>query len=103
MRLLVNGAEAEASARAAVGDAAELVPARYGDIWLRDTGPIFARTHVGRVALRFATNSWGGKYDLPDDATVGDDIARARRHARPAASTSCWRAAPSTTTARARC
>ena len=22
------------------------------------------------------TNSWGGKYDLPDDATVGDDIAR---------------------------
>jgi agmatine deiminase len=28
------------------------------------------------VALRFATNSWGGKYDLPDDATVGDDIAR---------------------------
>ena len=33
-------------------------------------------THVGRVALRFKTNSWGGKYDLPDDATVGDDIAR---------------------------
>ena len=28
------------------------------------------------VALRFTTNSWGGKYDLPDDATVGDDIAR---------------------------
>ncbi len=43
VRLLVNGAEAEASARAAVGDAAELVPAAYGDIWLRDTGPIFAR------------------------------------------------------------
>ena len=28
------------------------------------------------MALRFKTNSWGGKYDLPDDATVGDDIAR---------------------------
>ena len=27
--------------------------------------------------MRFATNSWGGKYDLPDDATVGDDVARA--------------------------
>ena len=61
---------------AAVGDAAELVPARYGDIWLRDTGPIFARGAAGAVALRFKTNSWGGKYDLPDDATVGDDIAR---------------------------
>ncbi len=76
VHLLVNGAEAEASARAALGGAAELVPARYGDIWLRDTGPIFARTHLGPVALRFATNSWGGKYDLPDDATVGDEIAR---------------------------
>jgi agmatine deiminase len=76
VRLLVNGPEAEASARNALPGAAELVAARYGDIWLRDTGPIFARTHEGPVALRFATNSWGGKYDLPDDATVGDDIAR---------------------------
>jgi len=76
VRLLVNGPEAEASARAALGDAAQIVPARYGDIWLRDTGPIFARTPEGTLALRFKTNSWGGKYDLPDDATVGDDIAR---------------------------
>ena len=76
VRVLVNGVEAESSAHAALGAAAELVPARYGDIWLRDTGPIFARTPDGAVALRFKTNSWGGKYDLPDDATVGDDIAR---------------------------
>jgi agmatine deiminase len=76
VRLLVNGPEAEASARAALGGVADFVHARYGDIWLRDTGPIFARTHLGTVALRFATNSWGGKYDLPDDATVGDDVAR---------------------------
>ncbi len=76
VRVLVNGALAEASARAALGSAAEVVPAKYGDIWLRDTGPIFARTPDGTVALRFKTNSWGGKYDLPDDATVGDDIAR---------------------------
>lgn len=76
VRVLVNGAEAEASARVALGSAAEVVPAKYGDIWLRDTGPIFARTPDGAVALRFKTNSWGGKYDLPDDAIVGDDIAR---------------------------
>ena len=76
VRVLVNGTEAEASARAALASAAEVVPAKYGDIWLRDTGPIFARTPDGAVALRFKTNSWGGKYDLPDDATVGDDIAR---------------------------
>jgi agmatine deiminase len=76
VRVLVNGAEAQASAHAALGSSAELVAARYGDIWLRDTGPIFARTPGGPVALRFRTNSWGGKYDLPDDATVGDEIAR---------------------------
>jgi agmatine deiminase len=75
VRLLVNGAEAEISARTAIEDAAEIVPARYGDIWLRDTGPIFAWARDRAVALRFKTNSWGGKFDLPDDATVGDRIA----------------------------
>jgi agmatine deiminase len=77
VRLLANGPEAEASAREALSiDVAEVIPAKYGDIWLRDTGPIFARDAHGPVALRFKTNCWGGKYDLPDDATVGDDIAR---------------------------
>ncbi len=76
VRVLVNGAEAEASASRALGETAELVAARYGDIWLRDTGPIFARSRGERIALRFATNSWGGKYDLPEDATVGDEVAR---------------------------
>jgi agmatine deiminase len=68
VRLLVAGEGAEASARAALEGAAEFIPARYGDIWLRDTGPIFARTATGVVALRFQTNGWGGKFDLPDDA-----------------------------------
>jgi agmatine deiminase len=76
VRLLAAGAEAEASAKAAVGGAAEIVPARYGDIWLRDTGPVFARGEDGTIALRFKSNGWGGKYDLPDDHTVGDDIAK---------------------------
>jgi len=76
VRLLVNGREAEDSATAAVGSIAEIIPARYGDIWLRDTGPIFAHSGQDLVALRFKTNCWGGKYDLPDDATIGDDVAR---------------------------
>lgn len=75
VRMLVNGEEAEASARAALGDVAEIVPARYGDIWLRDTGPIFARNEDGPVALRFQSNGWGGKFDLPADHTIGDDLA----------------------------
>lgn len=76
VRLLVNGAEAEASARAALGDDAEILSAQYGDIWLRDTGPLFARGPEGVVALRFKTNGWGGKFDLDGDDTVGGDIAR---------------------------
>jgi agmatine deiminase len=76
VRLLVSGAEAELSARTELSGRAEIVPARYGDIWLRDTGPIFARADSGLVALRFRTNGWGGKYELPGDDTVGDDIAR---------------------------
>jgi agmatine deiminase len=51
------------------------VPARYGDIWLRDIGPIFAKRKDGAVALGFKTNAWGGKFHLPDDAGVGRDIA----------------------------
>lgn len=79
VRVLVNtsmgGEDAMNSAREKIGDVAELIPAKYGDIWLRDTGPIFAQSGAGHIALRFKTNSWGGKYDLPDDATVGDRIA----------------------------
>jgi len=76
VRLLVNGTEIESTAREQLGDAAELVHARYGDIWLRDTGPIFARSTGDDLALRFKFNGWGGKFDLPDDQTVGDDIAK---------------------------
>lgn len=77
--VLASGSEAEASARAALEDCAEIVAARYGDIWLRDTGPVFARDEHGPVALRFRTNGWGGKYLLEGDDTVGDDISRLAR------------------------
>jgi agmatine deiminase len=76
VKLLVSGSEAQASARAELDGLAEIVPASYGDIWLRDTGPVFARSEDGPLALRFRTNGWGGKFDLADDRTVGDDIAR---------------------------
>lgn len=75
IRLLTHGPEARQSAQEAVGDCAEVVPAAYGDIWLRDTGPIFAASGGAACALRFRTNGWGGKFPHPDDNTVGDEIA----------------------------
>lgn len=72
MRVLAHGREAEASAKLAIGQSAEIVPAAFGDIWLRDTGPIF--TKDGR-ALGFRFNGWGGKYILPHDEEVSARIA----------------------------
>src|SRR5690606_13226371 len=59
-------------AKKALGANAEIFPARFGDIWVRDTGPIF---NASGTALRFRTNGWGGKYDLPFDDEVGDTLA----------------------------
>ena len=73
VRVLVQG-EAIAAAREAVGDVATLVEADYGDVWLRDTGPIF----IGRDhAAGFQWNGWGGKYLIDNDDKVADQIATA--------------------------
>jgi agmatine deiminase len=48
----------------------------FGDIWLRDTAPIFITHEDGRVAsARFAFNGWGGKYVLPFDSDVSTKVA----------------------------
>lgn len=48
----------------------------FGDIWLRDTAPIFLTNEFGRVAsARFGFNGWGEKYVLPFDADVSTKIA----------------------------
>jgi agmatine deiminase len=48
----------------------------FGDIWLRDTAPLFLVGEGGAPALvRFAFNGWGGKYVLPDDDQVAQRIA----------------------------
>jgi agmatine deiminase len=74
VKLLVHGKEARLSAGKAMGDQAELIAARYGDIWLRDTGPIFSARD--RCSL-FTFNGWGGKYVLDHDDEVGPFVAQA--------------------------
>ncbi len=72
MKVLAHGDDAMASAKRLLGDSAEIIPGKFGDIWLRDTGPIFVDP---KIAVRFQTNGWGGKYDLEHDDTVGDEVA----------------------------
>lgn len=77
VRLMVGKDEALAEARARFDGVAgvTVVPGRFGDIWLRDTGPIFGAGSSTAAAFRF--NGWGGKYELEFDNTVAEQIGAA--------------------------
>ncbi len=77
--LLVQDDAAEAEARVAL--APVLPQVRFhripvGDIWLRDTAPIFVKSMDGALrAACFRFNGWGGKYLLPGDDQVAGGVA----------------------------
>lgn len=77
LRVLVPDDDEEAAARGALaGIPATFHRAPYGDIWLRDTGPIFVSRPDGTVAtVRFGFNGWGGKYCFEHDDQVAARIA----------------------------
>ncbi len=75
VRLLVRDEANEARARDLVSSAVTLERRVYGDIWLRDTGPLVVADDNERAARRFGFNGWGGKYCMPGDQTVGADLA----------------------------
>jgi agmatine deiminase len=63
------------AARALAGEFAEVLVRPFGDVWLRDTGPIVMDDGSAR---NFAFNYWGGKYDLPGDEEIGGLLAASR-------------------------
>jgi agmatine deiminase len=77
LEVLVPDDADEALARAALqGVAARFHRVPFGDIWLRDTAPIFVKDPTGaRATARFGFNGWGGKYVLEHDNEVAARIA----------------------------
>ena len=55
---------------------AEVLVEPFGDIWLRDTGPIVLGSGKNRVTRGFGFNGWGGKYDLEGDQDIGERLAK---------------------------
>ena len=48
----------------------------FGDIWLRDTGPLgIVGADGSRALVDFDFNGWGGKYEMPGDEDVGARLA----------------------------
>jgi len=58
---------------------ATVVEAPFGDVWLRDTGPIVTKARGGRRAARFRFNGWGGKYVMAGDEGIGERLAASAR------------------------
>ncbi len=77
VKLMVGNDEALAGAQARFEGVAgvTVVPGRFGDIWLRDTGPIFGAGSKTAAAFRF--NGWGGQFEMAFDDTVSTQIGEA--------------------------
>jgi len=66
------------AATALAGLSARFFTIPFGDIWLRDTTPVFLSGPAGaRAAASFVFNGWGGKYVLPGDDAVAERVAAA--------------------------
>ncbi|MFZ0388774.1 MAG: agmatine deiminase family protein [Solirubrobacteraceae bacterium] len=76
--MIANAGQEASQARAACGEAVEIVELGLDDSWLRDTGPIYTYGDDGeRIAVHFGFNAWGEKFEGFDrDAAVGGEIAR---------------------------
>jgi agmatine deiminase len=73
---LVAAHEGAAESARRLAPFADVIVEPFGDIWLRDTGPIVLGTGKQRRAQGFGFNGWGGKYELEGDQDIGERLAR---------------------------
>ena len=75
VRLLVRDQANRARAAELCSAMVKLELRRFGDVWLRDTGPLVVKRGDDLVAKRFGFNGWGGKYLLDGDQEIGSELA----------------------------
>ena len=76
VRMVVRDAAAEMRAKDLVSGAVTFEKHPYGDIWIRDTGPLVVLGPDGqRRAQGFRFNGWGDKYLLEGDQETGESLA----------------------------
>ena len=75
--VLVAADKDAAKAARSLAPFATVLTQNFGDIWLRDTGPVVLGSGAERKAQGFGFNGWGNKYDLEGDDSIGERLARA--------------------------
>jgi agmatine deiminase len=75
VRLIVRDGANAARAAALCSAKVVLETRRYGDVWLRDTGPLVVQDNARQIARRFGFNGWGGKYLMDGDQEIGAELA----------------------------
>lgn len=75
VHLLVRDHDNADLAETLVDPGVQLFIAPFGDIWLRDTGPIIVGNGSKRQARNFDFNWWGNKFIMPGDREIGAILA----------------------------
>jgi len=63
-------------ARTLIQPCVDIVVEPFGDIWLRDSAPIFVTGPDGLAGQNFGFNGWGGKYAMAGDQDIGARLAQ---------------------------
>ena len=65
-------------ARSLVDERISIIVQPFGDIWLRDTGPVITSEKGVFIGNDFGFNGWGGKFDMSGDQDIGLRLADSR-------------------------
>lgn len=76
VKLVVRDTANKMRAQTLASEAVTIEERVYGDVWLRDTGPLVVADGKGaRRAQLFGFNGWGNKYLMPGDQEIGATLA----------------------------